>query len=167
MFGQYYYFILIFYINMYIGFCPPSPPPAMDPQPFSAYLKSVLLTFLNKMFRGSEKQIGRVRRPETHTLFFALHIANLHTCMHTNHYTPSIYAEGYIVFVFPFIRWYVRSFVRTSWNYYKVLRARNLSGVYLTNHSSESIHIWTIGTLEGRLSFHDSSPQGPCLGVKM
>ena len=36
---------------------------------------------------------------------------------------------------------------------------------YLTNHSSESIHIWTIGTLEGRLSFQDSSPQGPCPGV--
>ena len=41
----------------------------------------------------------------------------------------------------------------------------NLSGVYLTNRSSESIHIWTIGTLEGRLSFPDSSPQGPCPGV--
>ena len=27
---------------------------------------------------------------------------------------------------------------------------------YLDSHSSESIHIWTIGTLEGRLSFHDS-----------
>ena len=28
------------------------------------------------------------------------------------HYTPGIYAEGYIVFVFPFVRSYVRSFVR-------------------------------------------------------
>ena len=28
-------------------------------------------------------------------------------------YTPSIYAEGYIVFAFPFIRSYVRSFVRS------------------------------------------------------
>ena len=27
------------------------------------------------------------------------------------HYTPGIYAEGYIVFVFPFVRSYVRSFV--------------------------------------------------------
>ena len=27
---------------------------------------------------------------------------------------------------------------------------------YLDSHSSESIHIWTIGTLEGRLSFHIS-----------
>ena len=29
-------------------------------------------------------------------------------------YTPGIYAEGYIVFVFPFVRSYVRSFVRNS-----------------------------------------------------
>ena len=36
------------------------------------------------------------------------------------------------------------------------------SGVYLTNYLSESIHIWTIGTLEAWLSFHDSWPQGPC-----
>ena len=94
-------------------------------------------------------------------------------------YTPDIYAEGYIVFVFPFICSYVSSFVCSficsfvrsfvlpshSWNYFKVLHASNLSGVYLTNYSSESIHIWTIGTLEGRLSFCDSSPQGPCPGV--
>ena len=35
-----------------------------------------------------------------------------------NHYTPGIYAEGYIVFVFPFVcsfvRLFVRLFVRTS-----------------------------------------------------
>ena len=82
-------------------------------------------------------------------------------------YTPGIYAEGYIVFVFPFVCSYVCLFVlpSCSWNYFKVLRSSNSSGVYLTNHSSESIHIWTIGTLEGRLSFHDSSPQGPCPGV--
>ena len=36
---------------------------------------------------------------------------------------------------------------------------------YLHCHSSESIHFWTIGTLEGRLSFHDSWPQGWCPGV--
>ena len=69
---------------------------------------------------------------------------------------------------------------------------------YLDSHSSESIHIWTIGTLGGRLitqeamalsrhdwkivdwdvkpqhnqptlggrlSYHDSWPQGPCPGV--
>ena len=73
---------------------------------------------------------------------------------------PRHLCRGYIVFVFPF----VCSFVLPShlWNYFKVLRASNLSGVNLTNHSSESIDIWTIGTLEGRLSFHDPSPQGPC-----
>ena len=30
-----------------------------------------------------------------------------------HYYTPGIYAEGYIVFVFPFVRSYVRLFVRT------------------------------------------------------
>ena len=92
-----------------------------------------------------------------------------------NNYTPGIYAEGFIVFVFPFVCWFVGSFVRLfvhlfihsysrSWNYFKVLQSSNSSGVYLTNHSSESIHIWTIGTLEGWLSFHDSSPRGKNLG---
>ena len=36
---------------------------------------------------------------------------------------------------------------------------------YLDSHSSESIQIWTIGTLEGQLSFHDSWLQGWCPGV--
>ena len=70
-------------------------------------------------------------------------------------------------FVCSFIcSFFVRLFVfpSRSWNYFKVLRASNSCGVYLTNHSSESIHIWTIGTLGGRLSFHDSSPKGPCPG---
>ena len=31
-----------------------------------------------------------------------------------SYYTPGIYAEGYIVFAFPFGHSYVRSFVRTS-----------------------------------------------------
>ena len=31
----------------------------------------------------------------------------------TFYYTPGIYAEGYIVFVFPFVRSYVRMFVRS------------------------------------------------------
>ena len=30
-----------------------------------------------------------------------------------DYYTPGIYAEGYIVFVFPFVRSYVRMFVRS------------------------------------------------------
>ena len=33
---------------------------------------------------------------------------------------------------------------------------------YLDSHSSESIHLRTIGTLEGWLSFHISWPQGWC-----
>ena len=37
-----------------------------------------------------------------------------------------------------------------------------LKWVYLSNYSSESIHIWTIGTLVGQLLFHDSRPQGVC-----
>ena len=72
--------------------------------------------------------------------------------------------RGYIVFVFPF----VCSFVRTFVPFVKLLQSftlKQLEWSYLTNHSSENIHIWTIGTLEGRLSFHDSSPQGPCPGV--
>ena len=34
-------------------------------------------------------------------------------CMVKPLYTPGIYAEGYIVFVFPFVRSYVRMFVRS------------------------------------------------------
>ena len=30
---------------------------------------------------------------------------------------------------------------------------------------SENIHIWTIVTLEGWHSLHDSGPQGPCQGL--
>ena len=37
-----------------------------------------------------------------------------------------------------------------------------LNLTYLDSHSSESIHIWTIGTLEGWLWFHDCWLQGPC-----
>ena len=40
------------------------------------------------------------------TLLFLLHLAKYY-------YTPGIYAEGYIVFVFPFVRSYVRMFVRS------------------------------------------------------
>ena len=59
------------------------------------------------------------------------------------YYTPGIYAEGYIVFVFPFVRSSVCMFV-----YVKVLRQSFSSGVYLSNYLPESIHIWTIVTLE-------------------
>ena len=32
--------------------------------------------------------------------------------IYSNYYTPGIYADGYIVFAFPFVRSYVRSLVR-------------------------------------------------------
>ena len=85
-------------------------------------------------------------------------------------YTPGIYADGYIVFVFPFIRLYVCLFVRSYFRHVcricvKVLRQSFSSGVYLSNYLSESIHIWTIVTLEGWHSLHDPRPQGPCPGV--
>ena len=88
------------------------------------------------------------------------------------YYTPGIYAEGYIVFVFPFVcssvRMFVRSFVRSYFLpsrgiFLQVLRLSFSSGVYLSNYLSESIHIWTIVTLEGWQSLHDPGPQGPCL----
>ena len=62
-----------------------------------------------------------------------------------------------------FVRSYVRSFVRGIC--VKVLRQSFSSGVYLRNYSSESIHIWTIVTLEGWHSLYDHGPQGPCPGV--
>ena len=80
-----------------------------------------------------------------------------------HYYTPGIYAGGYIVFVFPFVsssvRMFVSSFIRDSVPFVELLQSFMLKfpgGVYLTNHSSESIPIWTIGTPEGRLSFCDS-----------
>ena len=40
-------------------------------------------------------------------------IANYKYAVSIAYYTPGIYAEGYIVFVFPFVRSYVRMFVRS------------------------------------------------------
>ena len=76
-------------------------------------------------------------------------------------YTPGIYAEGYIVFAFLFVRSYVHSFVCDSVTYVEFttkfyVQVSQVGYIYLTNHSSESIHIWTIGTLEDWLSFYDS-----------
>ena len=46
-----------------------------------------------------------------------------------------------------------------------------LKWVYLSNHSSESIHTWAMGTLEGLLTFHKFWSQGSCprvgLGIKI
>ena len=119
----------------------------------------------NISFYGEIKKIILYLSSNTHFICFS---AFYRPVFREVYYTPGIYAEGYIVFIFLFVRTYVRSFVRSfvlpsrSWNYFKVLRASNSSGVYLTNHSSKSIHIWT---LKGWLSFHDSSPHGLCPGV--
>ena len=82
-------------------------------------------------------------------------------------YTPGIYAEGYIVFVFPFVCSSVRMFVCSYFRHVrgicvKVLRQSFSSGVYLSNYLSGSIHIWTIVTLEGWHSLYDPGPHGPC-----
>ena len=47
--------------------------------------------------------------------FLGLGASNTILLRNHNDYTPGIYADGYIVFAFPFVRSYVRSFVR-SWN---------------------------------------------------
>ena len=59
-------------------------------------------------------------------------------------YTPCIYAEGYIVFACLF----VRLSVRCSVTFVEFVSSFS-SGVYLSNYLQESIHIWTIVTLEG------------------
>ena len=70
------------------------------------------------------------------------------------------------MFVCSFVRLFVRSYFLPSRGIcVKVLRQSFSSGVYLSNYSSESIHIWTIVTLEGWHSLHDHGPQGPCPGV--
>ena len=98
-------------------------------------------------------------------------LCNVYPLTHHFYYTPGIYAEGYIVFVFrPFVCLFVRLFVRSYFRHVrgicvKVLRQSFSSDVYLSNYSSESIHIWTIVTLEGWHSLHDHGPQGPCPGV--
>ena len=84
-------------------------------------------------------------------------------------YTPGIYADGYIVFAFPFVhssvRMFVRSFVRTSVTFVEFaskfcVKVSEVVHITATYHSSqsESIHIWTIVTLEGWHSLHDHGP---------
>ena len=82
---------------------------------------------------------------------FSFHIEKrVHATFEKVHYTPGIYAEGYIVFVFPFVRLFVRSYLRHVCRIcVKVLRQCFSSGVYLSNYLPKSIHIWTIVTLEG------------------
>ena len=59
----------------------------------------------------------------------------------------------------------IRMFVRPDGIYVKILCQSFSSGEYLTNYSSESIHIWTMGTLEGLLPCHEFWPQDSCPGV--
>ena len=77
------------------------------------------------------------------------------------YYTPGI----------SFFRSYVRLFVLLSVSgiCVKVLRQSFSSGIYLSNYLSESVHIWTIVTLEGCHSIHGLGPQGPCprVGVEV
>ena len=94
------------------------------------------------------------------------YVENRQNCfLYPRHLCRGVYS--FRLSVHPFVCSFIRLFLlpSRSWNYFKVLWSGNSCGVYLTNHSSESIHIGTIGTLEGRLSFHDSSPKGPCPGV--
>ena len=49
----------------------------------------------------------------------------------------------------------------------KVLRQSFCSGVYLSNYLSESIHIWTIVTLEGWHSLHNPGPRGGARGQNL
>ena len=72
---------------------------------------------------------------------------------------PSIYAEGFIVFSFPFVH------PSRSWNLSKKFCEGFSSGLYITNYSSESIHIWTMGTLEDLLPCHLFWPLGSSPGV--
>ena len=83
-------------------------------------------------------------------------------------YTTDIYTEGLIAFVLPFVCLFVLmsvTFMEFTTKFSTKLHESFSSGVYLTNYSSESIHIWTMGTLEGLLPCHEFWPQGSCPGV--
>ena len=69
-------------------------------------------------------------------------------------YTPGIYADGYSIHHSG--RPFVCSYVRTSASHFPSRSSflLKLKWLYLSKHSSESIHIWIIGTLEGQLSCH-------------
>ena len=74
------------------------------------------------------------------------------------HYTPDIW--GYIVFAFPFVRSYVRSFVHLS-----VIQGQSFCvKVYKTSYFEDSlmdfIHIWPDGRYrsDGRYSFYQHRP---------
>ena len=77
-------------------------------------------------------------------------------------YWPLHYAEGYIVFAF-FRSSFVCSSMHRSVTFVEFItevRENFSRGLYLTNYSSESIHIWTMGSLEGLLPCHEFWLQG-------
>ena len=61
-------------------------------------------------YSNSSSHLNRTKN----TIYVEANVINMYAKyqLHTLYYTPGIYAEGYIVFVFPFVRSYVRSFVR-------------------------------------------------------
>ena len=63
----------------------------------------VLWFKLSKCLFGTEEDI----------MFGSVYIPPAGSGYNNDNYTPGIYAEGYIVFVFPFVRSYVRMFVRS------------------------------------------------------
>ena len=67
--------------------------------------------------KAAEKRLKSV-------IFKLLVLSYMHT---TLYYTPGIYADGYIVFAFPFVRSSVRMFVRS------LVRSlfRNVRGIYV------------------------------------
>ena len=77
-------------------------------------------------------------------------------------YTANIYIKAYIVFLFPFIRLYYLP--SCLWNYDKVL-----IGVYLSNHLSENVYLWTI--IPKRVGIHimtsGSRPLGGAVGKNL
>ena len=82
----------------------------------------------------------------------------MHSLLPAN-YTRSIYAEGYIVFVFPFVSSSVHSSVHSYFPIRQSFGESFSSVVHLSNHLSENIHIKTIVTLDGWHSHHDFRPQ--------
>ena len=67
--------------------------------------------------------------------------------------------------VTPVVRVRVRGRGRVLVTLWQSFICKFFKSSYLDSYSSESVHIWTIGTLEGRLSFHDSWPQRWCPGM--
>ena len=85
-------------------------------------------------------------------------------------YAPSIYTPAYEVCwgvdsYSSFRSYFLHHVHGKSWS----LTLKFLKWVYLSNHSSESIHTWVMGTLEGLLTFHKFWPQSswPKVGLEV